>query len=59
MCVKKKMPDEVDQVWTYNGTIKYISKMNQACTLRYEDFKQWSDLAVFAQYSYVILSTQP
>jgi len=22
MCVKKKMPDEVDQVWIYNGTIK-------------------------------------
>ena len=35
MCVKKKMPDEVDQVWTYNGTIKYRSKMNQVCTFRY------------------------
>jgi len=35
MCVKKKMPNEVDQVWTYNGTIKYRSKMNQVCTFRY------------------------
>jgi len=35
------MPDKVDQVWTYNGTIKYRSKMNQVCTVRYEDFEKW------------------
>ena len=44
MCVKKKMPDKVDKVWTYNGTIKYISKMNQVYTVRYEDFEKWCDL---------------
>ena len=34
MYVKKKMPDEVENVWTYNGTIKYRIKMNQLCTVQ-------------------------
>ena len=35
-CVRKKMPDEVDKVWTRNGRIFYKSKANHIHELKYK-----------------------
>lgn len=44
MCVKKKMPDEVSQVWTRNGTILYRNHTNNIHSVKFEEFDQWLDL---------------
>ena len=61
MCVKKKMPDEVEQMWTYNGNIKYINKIARYAQFAMKTSKNGATTLdptdVFAQYSYVIFST--
>lgn len=44
MSVKRKMPDEVGNVFTRNGIIKYITKTNQLKTVTYKDYQHWLDL---------------
>ena len=43
-CVRKKMPDEVDKVWTRNGRIFYKSKANHIHELKYKNYQEWIDL---------------
>lgn len=44
MCVKRKMKDEVSQVWTRNGTIMYRDKADGVHTVKFEDYDEWLDL---------------
>lgn len=43
-CVRKKMPDEVDKVWTRNGHIFYKNKTNHIHEVKYKDYQDWFDL---------------
>ena len=43
-CVRKKMPDEVDKVWTRNGRIVYKNKTNHVHEVKYADYQDWIDL---------------
>lgn len=44
MSVKRKMPDEVNSVFTRNGIIKYVSRADQLKTVQYQDYQHWLDL---------------
>lgn len=43
-CVRKKMPDEVDKLWTRNGGIFYKNKTNHIHEVKYKDYQDWFDL---------------
>lgn len=43
-CVRKKMPDEVDKVWSRNGRIYYKNKTGHVHEVKFVDFQQWIDL---------------
>jgi hypothetical protein len=44
MCVKNKMPDEVDKCWTLNGKIYYKDKVGNIKQVHYNDYENWIDL---------------
>lgn len=44
MSVKRKMPDEVNSVFSRNGVIKYVTKTDQVKTVLYKDYQHWLDL---------------
>jgi len=44
MCVKKKLPDEVDGAWTIRGQVRYKNKSGNIHTLKYEEYESWFDL---------------
>ena len=43
-CVRKKMPDEVDKVWTRNGRISYKNKAKHVHDVKFSDYQDWIDL---------------
>ena len=45
-CLRKKMPDEVDQSWSRNGRLFYKAKSNKdkIIEVQYKDFQMWLDL---------------
>ena len=43
-CVRKKMPDEVNKVWSRNGHIFYKSKANHIHEVNFKGNKNWIDL---------------
>ena len=45
-CLRKKMPDEVDQSWSRNGRLFYKAKSNKdkLIEVQYKDFQMWLDL---------------
>lgn len=44
MSVKRKMPDEVNSVFSRNGVIKYATKTDQVKTVLYKDYRHWLEL---------------
>lgn len=44
MSIKRKMPDEVNAVFTRNGVIKYITMTNQTKTVLFPEYQHWLDL---------------
>jgi len=44
LCVKKKLPDEVDSAWTRDGQVKYKNMMGNIHALKFEDYQTWFDL---------------
>ena len=43
-CVRKKMPDEVNNVWSRNGHIFYKSKANNIHEVKFKEYQHWIDL---------------
>lgn len=45
-CIRKKMPDEVDQAWSRGGRLYYKlkSNINRVIEVPYKDFQSWIDL---------------
>lgn len=43
-CVRRKQPDEIDSVWTVNGTIFYKNKTGNIHRVNFSDFEHWIDL---------------
>ncbi|KAH3694930.1 hypothetical protein DPMN_082375 [Dreissena polymorpha] len=44
MCVKKKMPDEINSAWFMNGKIFYKNHMDNIQTVKFEDYEHWTNL---------------
>lgn len=44
MCVKKKALDEVNEVWTRNGSVMYKDKQDKIHKVTYSEFHEWIDL---------------
>lgn len=44
MCMKKKLPDEVDTSWTMNGDVFYRNKMGNVHKVQYREYNSWFDL---------------
>ncbi|KAH3868294.1 hypothetical protein DPMN_031437 [Dreissena polymorpha] len=44
MCVKKKMPDEINSAWFMNGKIFYKNHMDKIQTVQFEDYEHWTNL---------------
>ncbi|KAH3805361.1 hypothetical protein DPMN_086643 [Dreissena polymorpha] len=44
MCVKKKMPDEINSAWFMNGKIFYKNHMDKIQTVKFEDYEHWTNL---------------
>ena len=43
-CFRKKLPDEVDKVWSKNGVLSYKNKMGHIHKVDYKDYQHWKDL---------------
>lgn len=44
MCVRWKMPDEIDKCWSINGKICYKNKMGNIRQVNYNEFENWMGL---------------
>ena len=43
-CLRKKMPDEVQEAWSSNGVLFYKDKLETIRKVPYKDYNQWLEL---------------
>ena len=43
-CMRKKLPDEVDNAWSRNGRLSYRNKMGHIHNVDYKDYEHWTEL---------------
>ncbi|KAH3863531.1 hypothetical protein DPMN_026520 [Dreissena polymorpha] len=44
MCVKKKITDEINDAWYFNGKILYKNHMNKTKMVKFEEYEHWINL---------------